>query len=520
MTDTDYRAQHERMKAKARPDTMPHVIVGANLELVADNAIEVLRQRGGIYVRGRTLVEIVRDRANPDWLTRPEGAPVIVPIASARLREILSSAARWHHQDDDKLIAPPLDIVATVIARGTWDLPAIEGVTDAPVLRADGSVLATPGYDAATRLYYEPGTNYPAIPETREAAEVALTTLCELFCDFPFVAGGDLAATLALILSLVGRAAIAGEVPMFVATAPTPGSGKGKLVDVCSIIATGRKAPKMPPAGDNAEMAKRILALALESPPLVSIDNVEGALGSPALAMALTSGSITDRVLGETRSATASLRFVWCATGNNPEYKGDLGRRVVPITLDPKCEHPEDRHGFRYPDLEAHILSHRPRLVVAALTILRAYIAAGKPAHGLPAKGSFETWDRLVRGAIIWLAGPENDPLAGVVSIREDGDIDLDNLRALLTSWHRYFGDREVAVAELIEQAAKSGAVDPKRTALADALKRYGDRGELPDATALGRVMRGKNGRIVSGYRIVKGDKSNGVTRWKVVATT
>jgi hypothetical protein len=171
-----------------------------------------------------------------------------------------------------------------------------------------------------------------------------LTELLEPFSEFPLVADSDKAATAAAILSVIGRAAIPGNVPMFSSQAPTPGSGKGLLVELVSVIATGRKPPLMSPTTDDEEVRKRLMAIAIESPTMVVIDNVEHEIGSAPLAMALTAGVVTDRKFGDnTKMITASLRPVWVMTGNNVRLKGDLGRRVVPIDLDAKCEHPEDR---------------------------------------------------------------------------------------------------------------------------------------------------------------------------------
>ena len=40
------------------------------------------------------------------------------------------------------------------------------------------------------------------------------------------------------------------------------------------------------------------------------------------------------------------------ATGNNLSYRSDFVRRVVPIALDARMERPEERTGFRHPQLE------------------------------------------------------------------------------------------------------------------------------------------------------------------------
>ena len=60
-------------------------------------------------------------------------------------------------------------------------------------------------------------------------------------------------AAIAAVLTLVCRAAIQGNVPLFGVTATAAGSGKGKLVDAIALIGTGRVAPKMGQTLDESE---------------------------------------------------------------------------------------------------------------------------------------------------------------------------------------------------------------------------------------------------------------------------
>jgi hypothetical protein len=405
-------------------DPRLEIVLSTDQPAMADAAERALARKGGIFVRGRQLVHVVRDHGAPGWLKRPKGTPVIVLIERDHLLDLLGRAAVWVAMKNGVPMkaSPPAWVAARLLARGQWNLPQLESVSDAPVFRADGSILDVEGYDERTRVIFDPcGTTFPPVPSspTKTDAKRALNELLEPFAEFPFVADCDRAATAAFVLSVIARAAIDGCVPMFSSQAPTPGSGKGLLVEAVAMIATGRRAPLMAPTNKDEETRKRLLAIAMESPPMVVIDNVEGALGSASLAMALTASVVTDRLLGVTRMVTASLRPVWAVTGNNVQLKGDLGRRVVPIDLDSKVEHPEDR-TFKRGNLLGYVQEHRSRLVVAALTLLRAFVVAGRPAHGLPAKGSFDAWDRLVRGALIWAGGV--DPLGGVQRIREQAD--------------------------------------------------------------------------------------------------
>jgi hypothetical protein len=177
------------------------------------------------------------------------------------------------------------------------------------VFRADGTIHDAPGYDERTRVIYEPGgVTFPLVPEqpTRDDARRALAELVEPFSEFPFKAECDRAATAALILSQIGRAAIDGVIPMCGSLAPTPGSGKGLLASAATMIPTGRSAPLMSPTDDDEETRKRLLSIALAGDPVVVIDNVDGELGSAPLSMAITAGVVRDRPLGFTKMITFS----------------------------------------------------------------------------------------------------------------------------------------------------------------------------------------------------------------------
>lgn len=504
----------QRKRPRVDPnDPRPQIVYSTDQPAMADAAIRALAAMGGVYVRGRRLVHVVRDRGSADWFERPDGARIIVPIERDHLLDLLGRAAVWISVRDgvQHLAAPPAWIAPRIMARGEWDLPQLESIADAPVFRADGSIHATPGYDERTRIIFDPGgVAFPTVPTapTRADAISALAEIVEPFSEFPFKEESDRAATAALILSMVGRAAIDGCVPMFGVQAPTPGSGKGLHASAATMIPTGRPAPLMAPTDDDEETRKRLLSIALAGDPVVVIDNVDGELGSGPLAMAITAGQVSDRLLGSTKMVTATLRPVWCFTGNNVRLKGDLGRRVVPIDLDPKMENPEDR-TFERCDLLGYVRANRPRLVVAALTVLRAFHVAGRPAHGLPAKGSFESWDRLVRAAIIWAGGP--DPCAGVQRIRLQSDDDLDRLRMLIGAWVAALGHVACTIATAIDRAGDSGD-------LYSALAAYCPRSGKPEARAIGHALRKVQNRPVNEMTFRHGgiDPHSKVALWVV----
>ena len=70
----------------------------------------------------------------------------------------MASSTKWIKIDtkgDPQACAPPDWAAQAVAARGTWPgLRPLEGVTEAPLLRPDGSVLAAAGYDAPSGFLY------------------------------------------------------------------------------------------------------------------------------------------------------------------------------------------------------------------------------------------------------------------------------------------------------------------------------------------------------------------------------
>jgi hypothetical protein len=260
---------------------------------------------------------------------------------------------------------------------------------------------------------------------------------------------------------------------------------------------------------DGSEMRKRILAIALEGTPVVLLDNIDGRLGSPSLAAALTAETWADRILGLSTRVEARLTSVWLVTGNNLWFQGDLGRRVIPVDMDAMREHPEDRPAdtFMHPALCEYVELERPRLVTASLTLLRGYHLAGRPPHGRGGSmGSFEAWDGFVRGACVWVGLA--DPAGGRDRVRQEDDADRAALSAALSACKQTFGPRGFTASEAARAA--EGNRD-----LADALLELTGRDKL-DGRSIGNALRGVRGRIVEGSKFGTSGREHRTTRWRV----
>jgi len=398
------------------------------------------------------------------------------------------------------------------MSRPSWSFLEIAMVSETPMFRPDGSIIESPGYDEMTGVLLAMREAFPSVPDapTLDDAKTALKQLSEPFADFPFATESDRSATFAAILSLIARPAVPGPIPLYIVDAPAQGAGKTLLADVIACIGTGHSAPKTTAPADEAETRKRLLAVAIEALPVVVLDNLTGTLRSATLSAALTATEWCDRLLGHNRTVTAPLTTIWMATGNNCSFGSDIARRVIPIRLDPKVEHPEERTGFKHADLRAHVLTDRPWLVAAALTFLRAYHVAGRPAHDKPPMGSFESWDALIRGALLWAGEP--DPLEGRARVRAHGDLEGEALRVALNVWSETIGSEPVTAADAVDQAKSRPEL---QTALAELAGI--EVGKL-SGKCVGYALRKVAGRIVGARSFERDDKkTHGATWWTVV---
>lgn len=411
------------------------VELGMNEQLVNDAVIQALAERGQIFDFGGALATVSTD--NNDCSRR-----IIRRLPLPSLRELITDAVQFvtHERDLNtghqkrRVHRVPRWCYEAIHKRGVWHgIPAIRGIVNAPVMKADGSILQKTGFDVASGLYVDLDGDFPEIPgrPTPAAIRQAVESLLGIVADFPFSNPASRSAWIAAVLTPLAREAHDGATgPLFLIDANTRGSGKSLLADLAALIVTGREATRLVAPACDDEFRKRITALVSDGARLVLIDNVGGKFGCESIDAALTGTVWKDRRLGATEMIEAPLRVSWLASGNNVALAADTARRTCHIRLESPLENPEDRAGFRHPDVRRYVRENRPALLAAALTILRGYVSAGRPDKKLKPWGSFESWSDLVRGAIVW-SGME-DPGDTRFELRETADSEAGALRHLL----------------------------------------------------------------------------------------
>jgi hypothetical protein len=403
---------------------------------------------------------------------------------------------------------PPEWLVRAVQERGEWEgIRPLEGIVTAPVLRPDGSILQTEGYDPATGLIYVPPSNLVlSMPDrpTKDDAVRALTLLLEVIRDFPFDHDGHRAGWLSGLLTALARYTFSGPAPMHVVDGNMRGAGKGRSTDSIGLIVTGRPMPKTPYTSDNEEIGKKITSIALEGDSLVCFDNVAVPLGCQNLDAALTTTTWSERLLGGNKKPTLPLNVTWFANGNNIQLVADTARRALVMRLRSLVERPEERAGFLHPNLEAWILENRGRLLGAALTVLRAFWLAGRPKQNLKPWGSFEAWSNVVRDALVWTGQPDPGELRGGMATA--ADVETGAFDALVSGLRKLFPHEErFTVKQVLNRVSpahrtvfKVPMVEDKDPAMAEAAEQVLT---ALDELCPGEVTAASVGRMLGKYR-------------------
>jgi hypothetical protein len=525
-----------RLAQKASAYAKPTIKITPDIAEVvnqAEQALLALPDGPHVYQRARRLVTITSDVPPLKWLRRSPDMPLLVEARAPWLREWLGRAALWAKFDKRsnkwEAALPPSWAVETLLARTDFQVPVLEGLVFTPTFRPDGSMIEVPGYDGATGLYFHPNggapLDLPASPTLADARH-ALRRLRAVFRDFPFAANPHRSAVYAAILSLLARYAIAGNVPLFAVRSTTRGAGKGLLIDVISMIGTGRAMARMAQTRDVEEERKRMITLALSGLPALHIDNVTWPLGSGALDGVLTGMTVTERMLGTNEQREAPLNLVFFASGNNMQFRGDTARRTVPIDLAPAEERPDERTGFRHVPLLPWVQRHRRGLVKAALTVLKAFFVAGCPTQALTPFGSYEPWSDLIRNCLVWIG--EADPCAARHDIELYSDPEHEDIATLLTCWHTCYLGRAVPLKTAIQDAMHLGTLQQKAPAnhwdeLRDALGAFDSRydGHHLRNHQIGQALRKMKGRIVNQMRLLGTEnKHTKVLEWRVECLT
>jgi len=315
--------------------------------------------------------------------------------------------------------------------------------------------------------------------------------------------------------------------PAILLDAAQQGSGKTKAAMALCALVEGRL-PAVTPysaGGNDDEVRKWLLSCVVVHARSVVLDNITGHVKSAALAGVLTSGRIAGRVLGESRTVDAAVRFLLTMTGNNASLDADMHRRSVRVRIDAGTDPTHKAFEF---DPVTEALRQRRRIARAACTVWAAYFAAGSPDVVKGDAGGFSDWNRLCRQPVLWLvregladglAWQLGDPAGSMLADASYSDPEVEALGALLHGLHEVHGDVPFLAADLLSlvKAGGNSGETPAgrvRSAVDDLLS-----GGPVTSRKLGLMLKNRRDRPVGGLKLLAGPVDRVGSRYWQVAS-
>jgi len=495
------------------------VLINEDRHVVLDLVTACLHRNARIFRRGSSLVTVSVD----------EKRTVLQRVGEHTLSCYLTETF-WFYIFKSKgeelvktQVHPPTWLAKSLVdGRSFPMMREISGITETTFVRSNGTLVSEPGWDRETEYYVksvegvEKIIEYPSRNDARNAAE----RIFKLVEQFPFTSNADRAAWLSALLTVVNRPGINDCTPGFVINSNKAGTGKGKLVDIIGCIATGRKIDVTPFPQKDEEIDKLKTTFAMSGTSVVHFDNAPNGstYGSGPLDSMITSSTINNRILGENRSTgDMPLRCFWFITGNNISPVKDAHRRWLTCNLSTKLENPEERSDISIKDIIQHTKDNRTNYLIDALTILRAHAVAGYPSGSDSQLGSFESWDKIVRGAVWYATG-----LDCTTTRREAKQNSREYLRTLelFEGWKSYqeqFPDqRGHKISTILAHLDKGMSLGEEPHPLFSALSNYGRNGNLPSPNVIGRILTELKDTPFEGHKIVQVGKPSGTILWHI----
>ncbi len=316
------------------------LIHGSDLPCTARD-IAILLSKTGLYFERGKPVSLVPDELSGWQVARPLTRESVVHAVHAVAQPFVQRPRKGGGVDDvdvtlsDRVAALYLDL------DGQRGLPALRGISYAPILSSGGAICSVEGYDLRTGQWCASVPDLsgllPANP-TKKQALASLLKLRKVFATFPFAdaprrrtrngvelvnlalrPGMDESNLLAGLMTAICRPSL-DVAPGLLVRAPDingSGTGKGLLAKAVCAIAFGRFPDAFTGGPNVRELELRLGAALMEAAPAIFLDNLNGvALQSDLLASVLTEPLASLRVLGLSKMVRLNASAFVVITGN------------------------------------------------------------------------------------------------------------------------------------------------------------------------------------------------------------
>jgi hypothetical protein len=332
---------------------------------------------------------------------------VISTMSEMETAEMIETYINYYTVDKDgteRDVHLPTAFVRHYMKRHDSVLPTVVAIATAPIVMADGELLAPKGLDRDRGIQFIIQPELRAIIPRREdctaeAVKKAMTYLCDTWLvDVQTDAVGK-AIIISAALTLIERSLLPDR-PCFFITAGRRGGGKTTTLSMLVMAITGLWPSAAAWSTNEEERRKALMSYFLYGVSYIIWDNITRGtqITCPHIEKACTAAYYADRKLGVSEMVCTAASTIQFFTGNNIGAKGDLASRSLAVRLDMDRADPENRE-YAHPDPIGWTEGHRVEILSALYTILLGNLELDKPRDAL-AKTRFRMWWRLVGSAV------------------------------------------------------------------------------------------------------------------------
>jgi hypothetical protein len=328
----------------------------------------------------------------------------LVKMTEIELAEEIERHVDYVNEHGDS-VHLPMSFVRHYHNRDDGALPTIVAIATAPIILADGVILAKEdGIDVERGIDFVIPEEVMALlprradctPEVIAEAMRFLTDewLCDVLTDY-----AGKCVLISAALTIIERSLL-DQRPAFFVTAGRRGSGKTTTLTMLILAVTGIWPAAAAWSTNEEERRKAILGYFLHGASYIIWDNVKrgSQIACPHIEKSCTAAYYADRRLGVSEIVSTSAATIHLFTGNNIGPKGDLASRSLSVRLEVERPDPENRQ-YRHPDPIGWTENHRVEILKALYTILLGNPTLDEPADA-EMKTRYKTWWRLVGSAV------------------------------------------------------------------------------------------------------------------------
>jgi hypothetical protein len=380
-------------------------------------------------------------------------------MSEMEVAEMIEKYIDFYKEDEDtgitRSVHLPTQFVRHFMKRDDGVLPTVVAIATAPIVLADGVLLAPDGLDRERGIQFIIQDELRAvIPQRKDCTPERVKAAMQFLSDkwLVDVATDQVgkATIIAAALTLIERSLL-DQRPAFFVTAGRRGNGKTTTIIMLIVAVTGGRPAAAAWSSNEEERRKALLAYFMNGLGYILWDNIPRGtqISCPHIERSCTAAYYADRKLGVSEMVATAASIIHFFTGNNVGVKGDLASRSLHIRLDVDRVDPENRR-FQQPDPVGWTENHRAEILGALYTILlgNPQLKAARDEEG---KTRFKMWWRLVGSAVenaTKLAGQELDFRKLFIAQEEDDEDSAtlaDVLEVLVKKWPDQFTASDLA---------------------------------------------------------------------------